>query len=508
MFAGLLAILLVSCVDAPLPAKLPDIKSVTSFCDGGIVMLSAELEKETKLVSVCGFMFGKDSSRLDNYPSALSGTDFSVAIPDTEEDSRYFFRAYIGNGRNTIYSVLDSLQTPSEQSTENPDGVNPSNPGTDGDSENPSQPEQDDPGSGDPNEPENGGQDNPENIYPSDNFRYEMKISYLVTLLSFYHAYPANDTSRQDYAEYSLVFPENTTELPKEWTMWLKEGDESYNIRITQYSYLDLIEFEDPAVKRICVRLADFNGDGEVSFEEAALLPGMKKEDFEGEDISSFNEFQHFASFATYSTTSSYLFEGSSLRTITVRDALTKLGKGMFKDCANLETANIGLLIVHDETFMNCTSLKNIHARVVGERAYMGCTALETASQLCVGGVPAQAFKGCSNLKTFVFETPCNSQVIKLDAIGQEAFYDCTSLTEIVIPRETTSIGDRAFCGCSSLQSISFSSSVPPTLGTDVFLGVNPDFRILVPSRLVSVYKSNWPSLADKILTSAPACKQ
>ena len=281
--------------------------------------------------------------------------------------------------------------------------------------------------------------------------------------------------------------------------MWLKEGDESYKIRITQYSYLDLIEFEDPAVKRICVRLADFNGDGEVSFEEAALLPGMKKEDFEGEDISSFNEFQHFASLISYASKCGYLFEGSSLRTITVRDCLSKLGKGMFKDCANLETANIGLLIVHDETFMNCTSLKNIHARVVGERAYMGCTALETASQLCVGGVPAQAFKGCHNLKTFVFEKPCRDRVVELDAIGSEAFYGCSSLTELVIPRETTSIGDRAFCGCSSLQSISLSSSIPPTLGTDAFLDVNPDLRILVPSRLVPVYKSNWPSLADNI---------
>lgn len=506
MCAGLLAILLASCVDAPQPAELPDIKSVTSFCDGGIVMLSAELEEETKLVSECGFMFGKDLSELESYPAALKGVGFSVAIPDADAGKQYFYRAYIGNGRNVIYSQLDSLLTPSEQGPENPDDSTPPESGDQEGTETPSQPDPEAPGLGDSDQGgqgDHGGSEEPEDpdqdTETSDEIRYEIKLSYLETLLSFYHAYPPSDTGSHDYAEYTYVFSENTTMFPREWGVWLTEDNDVYQIKIVQYSYLDLIEFEDPVVKSICVRLADLNGDGEVSFEEAAVLPGMKKEDFEGEDISSFNEFQHFASFATYSTTSSYLFEGSSLRTITVRDGLTKLGKGMFKDCANLETANIGLLIVHDETFMNCTSLKNIHARVVGERAYMGCTALETASQLCVGGVPAQAFKDCHNLKTFVFEKPCGDQVVELDAIGSEAFYGCSSLTELVIPRETTSIGDRAFCGCSSLQSISLSSSIPPPLGTDAFLDVNPDLRILVPSRLVAVYKSNWPSLADNI---------
>lgn len=507
VFAGLLAILLASCVDAPAPARLPEIKTVTSFCDGGIVMLSAELEEETKLVSECGFMFGKDSSELKSHPAALDGVEFSVAIPDAESGTQYFYRAYIGNGRNMIYTKLESLQTPSEQRPENPDDSTPPESGDQEGTETPSQPDsevpgqedtgQEDTGQGDSDadEPESGESDDPED------FRYEIKVSYRETLLSFYHAYELYGPywEGEDCAEYVWVVPENRTMEPRTWTMWLTEEDDRYRIRIYQYSYLDLIEFEDPVVKSVCVRLADLNEDGEVSFEEAAILPGINKEDFEGEEITSFHEFQHFSALALYSITSDYLFEGSSLRAITVRDGLTKLGKGMFKDCSNLETANVGVLIVPEEAFMNCTSLKSIHARVDGARAYMGCTALESASQLCVGGVPAQAFKGCRNLKTFIFETPSGNQVIALYAIGFEAFYGCSSLTDLAVPRETSEIGDRAFYGCTSLQTISFSSSIPPTLGTDVFLGVNPDFRILVPYRLVSVYKSKWPSLADKI---------
>lgn len=39
-------------------------------------------------------------------------------------------------------------------------------------------------------------------------------------------------------------------------------------------------------------------------------------------------------------------------------------------------------------------------------------------------------------------------------SIGEDAFCGCSSLESIVIPESVTSIGDRAFWGCSSLESI------------------------------------------------------
>jgi hypothetical protein len=154
---------------------------------------------------------------------------------------------------------------------------------------------------------------------------------------------------------------------------------------------------------------------------------------------------------------------------------------------------------VEEEAFMNCTSLKDVHALIEGARAYMGCTALETAVQHHLG-LPDMTFKGCSNLHTFNFEIVGDSMIST--SIGVEAFHGCSSLRNITIPRDILRIEDRAFYGCSSLENIYLNTPIPPTLGSEVFSGCSPDLKIYVPDYLVDIYKSNWPDLSEKIQAS------
>jgi hypothetical protein len=55
--------------------------------------------------------------------------------------------------------------------------------------------------------------------------------------------------------------------------------------------------------------------------------------------------------------------------------------------------------------------------------------------------------------------------------IGERAFYNCSSLTQLEIPLGVTTIGHSAFAWCSSLTTMVLPSNIM-TLGANVFFGV------------------------------------
>ena len=93
-----------------------------------------------------------------------------------------------------------------------------------------------------------------------------------------------------------------------------------------------------------------------------------------------------------------------------------------------------------------------------------------------VKGIGANAFNGCSNLKTLSF----NSRSI-LETIGADAFKG-TGIGEISLPSTLRRIEEGAFNGCSSLKTVSFNSdSKLESIGADAFRGVRIS-EIILPS--------------------------
>ena len=92
-----------------------------------------------------------------------------------------------------------------------------------------------------------------------------------------------------------------------------------------------------------------------------------------------------------------------------------------------------------------------------------------------------------------------------MTTLEDSVFQNCTSLTSVVIPDSVTSIGCRAFKGCTQLAEVTCHATVPPVL--ELFDGAcqNVHFEkggvLYVPNGCVEKYRfSNWGFYFDEIV--------
>ena len=116
----------------------------------------------------------------------------------------------------------------------------------------------------------------------------------------------------------------------------------------------------------------------------------------------------------------------------------------------------------------------------IGDRAFNDCSSLsEIVIPASVTSIGDFAFCSCRSLCKIVIPASVTS-------IGDDAFWDCDSLSEIVIPSSVTSIGDDAFHDCSSLSEIVIPSSVT-SIGDSAFWGCSSLSEIVIPSSVTSI---------------------
>lgn len=137
--------------------------------------------------------------------------------------------------------------------------------------------------------------------------------------------------------------------------------------------------------------------------------------------------------------------------------------------------------------------------------SYASITGLtERGSQLSDINIPEQidgymiasigdnAFKNCSAVSNITIP-------VTVTSIGDSAFAGCSAITDITIPASVTSIGNEAFSNCASLTNLVMLSTTPPTMGDDVL--ADTAATISVPVAGVTAYNEadGWNTYSSNI---------
>ena len=207
----------------------------------------------------------------------------------------------------------------------------------------------------------------------------------------------------------------------------------------------NVIQFEDEAVKAICVGYWDFDNDGELSYNEAAKVTDITNV-FRGTNISTFNEFQYFT-------------------------GLTEVSKYTFTGCEDLIRIIIpqNVNIIDEHAFRICTGL---------QEAYIGDGVTEIA---------AKAFAECTALKTVVIGK-------SIQRIGDQAFNTRSSWDQMTLEKITVLFDDIASGSFPVLESGS-RGVFPKPGGWDLV-----SYKIYVPKGTKAEYQKNWSDYSSLIV--------
>lgn len=159
----------------------------------------------------------------------------------------------------------------------------------------------------------------------------------------------------------------------------------------------------------------------------------------------------------------------------------------------NTEKSDLGA-----SSFRDCFALQNIVQTspfgVLGNYAFSGCYNLTGTIRVVGPTVGQYAFQNCASLSEIVLEEG-------VESTGRGVFDRCSSLVEISFPSTVKSIEYQAITNCYNLKIIHVRAITPPTADYRVFQGIQSGAVVYVPSGSVEAYKTadGWTNFKDYI---------
>jgi hypothetical protein len=224
---------------------------------------------------------------------------------------------------------------------------------------------------------------------------------------------------------------------------------------------------------------------------------------------------------ASQSDVAASAFQGYRGLDYAIGSGVTSIGASAFQDCYAATSFSFPLATsIGTTAFQACLAAPSFSfplATSIGASAFQYCYAATSFSFPLATSIGTTAFQDCYAATSFSFPLATS--------IGTYAFQSCYAATSFSFPL-ATSIGIAAFQGCRkiltvtfgspsislvdsyafdgdfALNSITFASTVPPTLTSTNAFTLNSFTMIYVPTASVSAYKAatNWVSFSTRIV--------
>ena len=414
-----------------------------------VILSAAYTGSDASSITGCGFKLGKDVSLSDGkeYPSLeVANHTLQLEISGLDADQTYYYQAFARNGSGLVCSAVRSFKTLAE--------ALPPAPG-----------------------------EKPSFLYLVNSrnevgdVAFKAKFSpaegYDLLKVGLCYAKTAQPTSADNSVTATLdgdqVMTVQLTDLEPETVYFFRAFAEVYSEtagKETVYSDAetlttkaappvnptDWINFVDPYARLACVARFDLNGDGGVSYQEAAQAESLDNLFSDYTSVASFDEIQYF----TGATSIVQAFKNCThLSSITIPDNFTNLGSGfyggIFSGCTSLESVKLPANVTKlgYSAFFNCTSLQSIDLpaslTTIENYAFSGCSALKQVNSMeQLTSIGNQAFMNCAMLSSVSFADGVT--------IGSEAFANCSGLKSVHL--KSAVVGKKAFANCANVETI------------------------------------------------------